>query len=140
MIRTIPIGMCAAVVMAGVLHTEHAAAGARVTSNVTINTTTKTASGALGTARRVGLRQYISCDVYSATSNVHCEATTETGAHIECSIPRFPNGYDERPSFTIGAINPDSFISFIWGTAPGVAGNLCMAVRIVSSSEYEPKL
>src|SRR5262245_41348974 len=116
MLRSLEIVICIAVVLAGVLHTHRAEAGLHTVSNVTIKTATKAAYGALGSARRVGSRQYISCDVYAATSNVHCEATTETGAHIDCSIPLFPSGEDERPSFTIGAINPDSFVSFIWGT------------------------
>jgi hypothetical protein len=128
-----------------VMSASTAGAGLRSAPSVTINTTTKTASGAMGTARRGSGNQLISCDVLGTTWDVTCIAQTSNGTRVTCTLPGvfpgFPPGTppDDRQVTTIGAMNPDSFITFKYMTVSGISGYVCGMIQIVNSSEYEPK-
>jgi hypothetical protein len=139
------IGFGCAVGLVAVTSAGKAGAGLRSAPNVTINTSTQTASGAMGTARRISGGQYISCDATGSTWDVHCVAQQPNGARVECTLPGVLPGYppgtlpDDRQVTTIGAMNPDSYITFKYMTLSGVSGYTCGFIQIVNSSEYEPK-
>jgi hypothetical protein len=105
---------------------------------VSINTSTRVASGSFGTARRVGLRQYISCDYRGGHGQIHCEAVNELGTRAFCDFPAI-DPPDTRYAVVLGNINPDSLIRFAWGTGQDGTRNLCFMLQVINSSEYEPK-
>jgi hypothetical protein len=127
--RTIKVAL--AVIAVGTMLSGTAVAGKKSYPQVSVNLSTRTASGALSTARASGdTKQVIGCYVTHTpgTPSVVCSATNANGDHASCAIA------STRAGITVGSINPDSYVVFQWD-----ASNNCSYIQVVNSSEYEPK-
>jgi len=125
--------MLSGLVAAGVLTTGGAAwAGAKTSYPVVINTTTRTANGALGSARNsTDTVQYIGCLIgvtNSYTEFVRCFARNSAGTTVGC----YSNNYNFIDA--VQTINSDSYINFTYDVGGG-----CTLLEVTTSSITEPK-
>lgn len=108
-----------------------ATAGARYSPAVSVNTSSRSAYGSLGTARNsADAYQYIGC--YTAVSSssrfVECYATMSNSVWAYC--------YSSDPTFFEQArsINSDSYLYFTWD-----ANGVCNYLQVANDSTFEPK-
>ena len=108
-------------------------AGLKTTGNVSINTTTRTASGSLGSARNSSdSTQYIECFLSAGSAGVpfgSCAATNTSGTHVTCSSNNL--GIIEQ----IRAMNGDDRVQFYYDAA-----GECTLITLTRSSRYAPKV
>jgi len=119
--------------IAGVLVATTAWAGYRASSPVGVSTTSRFATGALGSARNsADSTQYIGCSLYStSTSEVraYCYAVDSAGTAGNCVTS------DPHLVQIAAAVNGESYIMFQWDAA----GN-CIAIQRSELSFFPPKL
>jgi hypothetical protein len=110
-----------------------ALAGARLTEPVQVDTTSRNAYGAIGSARNsIDGTQYISCGVNTYANGLvqgGCSARTATGVQGSCT-------FNNNPSLAaaIQSMTSDSLVNFSWD-----ASGTCWFVHVDNSSEWEPK-
>jgi len=131
--------LLASALLAGVARPAHA--GRKTPANVVINTTTRTASGSLGSTRNTTDNvQYIACQgtlypnldptsgSYSSRS-YFCYARTTAGASASCTIATSTDPLvDIQPTLA-----EDSFVEFKWN-----ASGYCTSLRVENYSYYAP--
>lgn len=107
-------------------------AGSRTQFFVNINTTTRTAFGAMGTARNsADAVQNIYCRTFADVSigeSVRCFATNSTGVTASC--------YSFSPVLvrSIQSASDTSYIYFAWDAA-----GICQTIDVLKGSHLEPK-
>lgn len=120
-----------------------ASAGRRTPAPVTINTSTKTASGSLGSARKSSdNNQHIGCyaQIYPvldpnappseySTTYYNCFAVTSTGTAAGCILPFGQHATYDVPR----TLAEDSFLKFTWNDQ-----GLCTSIEVQNYSYYEP--
>ena len=123
--HVIKIALWVAVI--GMVATAPALAGSKSYPQVTISG--NTASGALGTARRMSGNQYIACAVYGSSLHVQCTAQMANGTAAYCVTP----SNQSRAALTVSALNDDSYLEFGWDSS-----HTCTYIKVKNSSQYEP--
>jgi hypothetical protein len=113
-------------------------AGNRTNYPVSIDLTTNTAQGSLGSARNsLDLVQYIGCDttgdVALQTSVLHCVAVDALGRTASC-VFQPQAGYRTGPLDGLPMLSGNAYLSFTWDSS----GN-CTSVKVYPSSAFEPK-
>lgn len=116
--------------------TSPAAAGQKSEADVTINFTTRTASGAIGTARSSsGTLQNIGCQAtlsvtpgVSSETFVMCSATNASGQSVFCVAPA---AFFHDVAATLA---DDSFIRFTWSDT-----GTCSSIEVRNYSYYKPR-
>lgn len=107
-------------------------AGLRETRTVQINTTSRTASGALGDVRNSSdANQTIGCQrnaIVGSTPAVGCRARAATGGYVGC------NSNDPDLISVVGNISSDSYVNFGWDAA-----GVCTFITIDNDSRWAPK-
>lgn len=112
-------------------------AGLKASAPVVINTSNRSAIGAMGTASNsTDPNQWIGCEVVSYPSGYifgYCMAQT---AGTPAAASNSASCYFTSAAIVsaVGALTPDSLISFSWD-----ANGNCLSVGIVSASDYETK-
>lgn len=112
-----------------------AAAGAKWTDDVYVNTAGRTGWGALGTARNTSnTTEYIRCSVSfsEAWSGgqpwVSCYARNAAGTSTSCGA------YSQKLADVLHALNGDSYLYFT-----GNGTSTCSYIEVDNASAYEPK-
>jgi hypothetical protein len=98
---------------------------------VTIDTTARSATGTMGTARATADSvQYLECAASAGTSNVvaQCWARDAAGTTVAC------RSFNNYIFSALAAINSDSRITFTWD-----ATGTCTTVSVQTGSSYQPK-
>ena len=116
--------------------TSPASAGQKTEADVTINFTTRTASGAIGTARASsGNQQNIGCQAtlsvtpgVSSQTFVMCSATNASGQSVFCVAP-VTFFHD-----VAATLADDSFIKFTWSDT-----GTCSSIEVRNYSYYKPR-
>ncbi|NOK17292.1 hypothetical protein [Corallococcus carmarthensis] len=107
-------------------------AGSKAQFFVTINTTARTAYGAMGTARNsTDAIQNIYCRTFAdATSgeSVRCFANNSASVYVSC--------YSSSPALvrSVQSANDSAYIYFAWD-----ASGVCQAIDVLKGSHLEPK-
>jgi len=127
--KTLLVAAALAAISLGVVHESRA--GLRVSYPVTVNTTSRTAYGALGTARNSSDNlQRIGCYVFRFSNDGYawCDATNSAGTSVACTT--------NQPGHLIAieSVKGDSFLYFTWQ----LDGD-CNWFRVGQDSRYEPK-
>jgi hypothetical protein len=130
-------GKFVGVSIAGALLSTVALAGTKVTSEVTISSTTTgmTAMGSMGSARNsADATQYIGCqlstnNVSSGVVTVQCFARNAAGTYLSC-LTTDPNYVSAAQ-----AIDGDSYIRFNTESS----GSTCTYLLVLDTSYYAPK-
>lgn len=121
----------AAVLAAAVLAGPVALAGERIVTPVTVNTTARWATGAIGSVRNTFDNvQFMGCSVYATTAaiSVTCGARDASGTQVGCSTTT-PNLVQAAMS-----IQTDDYLRFEWDSS-----GQCTAITLHKYSFYEPK-
>jgi hypothetical protein len=110
-----------------------ASAGFKQPWDVTIDAVSRTAMGALGTARNsADTRQALGCGVHydavNGKNNVNCNAADAAGHTAQCATQQA-----ELIQIALG-INGDSFLEFEWDSS-----GECTNIQVVNSSIYARK-
>lgn len=108
-----------------------ALAGFKTNANVTVDTSNRFASGALGSARSSGDSvQYIGCSVTDAVGQAYvtCTARNSAGTVASCSST------DYGKVTVASAINSDSFVFFRYDTS-----GVCTYLSVSTYSHYPTK-
>jgi hypothetical protein len=126
--RTLVTGVALSVVLGG-----GASAGFKQPSPVSIDSTNRSASGALGDARNSpDARQAIGCvvsyDAVNQKNNVNCVATDVNGNSAQCATQQA-----ELIQIALG-ISGDSFLRFTWDHS-----GVCTNIEVFNSSIFLPK-
>jgi hypothetical protein len=107
-------------------------AGYKVVVDVTVNTASRYAFGAMGSARASnGNFQRIGCSTYatSGSTTVYCSASNAAGTSAQC------RSTSSRHVAAVQSCNGDSLVEFTWDAA----GN-CIAIDVLNQSYYTPKM
>lgn len=120
------------VLVVGLMITGTAFAGLKTNIPVTVNTTSRFAAGAIGSARN-------SAD---AVQNIGCSlsATPTSAARVFCFARNAANVYgscsssDPKLVAAAQSINPDSYVYFAWDTT-----GACTFLSLYEVSYYPPK-
>lgn len=109
-----------------------ALAGARITPGlVTVNTTTRTASGYAGDARNSGdSNQYVFCGLSATATSIsgYCAARNTAGTVGICATT------NANLIAAVRHMAPDSYVSMAWD-----ASSVCTQITIESGSKENPK-
>ena len=121
----------AAAAVATVLAGPLALAGERLVLPVVINTVTRRAEGAIGSARNsADVVQYIGCSISATTvgTSINCVARNAAGTQVSCA--------STSPNLVTAAlsIQTDDFLRFDYDTV-----GQCTAITLHKYSFYEPK-
>jgi hypothetical protein len=131
-IRFVERSLAVTMLATAVVGTAHA--GKRTAAPVVVNSTNRSASGSVGSARNSSdSNQWISCQTStSLTSHViTCSAADSTGRSASCSMP----GDDTHFKLLgLSSMTESSMITFTWDAI----GN-CTSVLISTYSDYVPK-
>lgn len=120
----------------GICVSQDSFAGARITQEVFINTSTRYASGSLGSARSsVDSTQYIQCELTvtsgGATTVINCTAVNSANTSAYCS--------KTNPAASlisaVTSIGPSSYVNFTWDVA-----NTCSSIIVINSSRNKPMI
>ena len=106
-------------------------AGYKTSNPVTVNSSTKEASGPIGYARNSpDFQQWIGCEIYGTlTGNfVRCYASTVAGTSASCQTS------NSNLLAVAMALNGDDFLTFRWD-----ASGQCTELRAYKMSYWEPK-
>jgi len=110
-----------------------ALAGMKGSFTVSVNTSTMTATGSMGSARNSSDgQQYIGCQVSASSSSssatVSCFASDSTGKYAGCT--------SSTPAFVQAAqaIAADSWISFTYNSS-----SICTSLKVAAASYFPPK-
>ena len=109
-------------------------AGRKITTNATINTTSGTAWGSLGSARSsADTTQYIGCytTLTTTTSHAGCVAVNAVGTYRSCYT------YDANLIAAIRTLTPDAYIEFAWETE---GSPFCKSIFVRAMSYDEPRV
>lgn len=123
------LGMSAALVLLAV---PVAYAGSKTQFFVTINSTTRTAYGAMGTARNsTDSVQNIYCRTFADTTSgesVRCFANNAAGVYVSC--------YSSSPALirSVQSANDSAYLYFAWDAA-----GVCQTIDVLKGSHLEPK-
>lgn len=118
-------------------------AGAKISEVVSINTTTRTASGSLGSTRATSNSiDYIGCwsrinadSSYSGGCDAQQRVSLFTTRTISCTFP--PDPSSTGFVWSLRAITPDAHIQFTWVNIGGVS--YCETLKVTSSAHNRPK-
>ncbi len=108
-----------------------ATAGYQSGAPVTIWTSYRAATGALGTARNSpDYYQHIGCNFrgYASSHYASCFAIDASGAYVTC----YTSSADMMA--VVQSLNSDDYLYFAWD-----ANNTCIAIEKQTSSRWEPK-
>ena len=123
------LGMSAALVLLAV---PVAYAGSKTQFFVTINSTARTAYGAMGTARNsADTVQNIYCRTFADAAlgeSVRCFANNAAGASVSC--------YSSSPALirSVQSTNDSAYLYFAWD-----ASGVCQTIDVLKGSHLEPK-
>ncbi|MBZ4377396.1 hypothetical protein [Corallococcus sp. AS-1-6] len=107
-------------------------AGSKAQFFVSINSTARTAYGAMGTARNsADTTQNIYCRTFSdvtAGESVRCFANNSAGVYVSC--------YSSAPALvrSVQSANDSAYLYFAWDAA-----GVCQTIDVLKGSHLEPK-
>ncbi|MCP3100784.1 hypothetical protein LZ198_18090 [Myxococcus sp. K15C18031901] len=113
----------------GLMGTAHA--GAKLISDVTVNTASRIAGGSMADARKsADVLQYIACRTVAqraGASYAVCEARDAWGTYGQCTT------WDTGLIAAVQGIGPSSYVLFKWDAA-----EVCTNIEVHNSSQYAP--
>jgi len=131
-VRLGDLSLSVAVLATALVGTAHA--GRRTAAPVVVNSTSRSASGSVGSARNSSDSiQWIGCQTSTSLTShfITCSAADSTGRSASCSMTGDENNF---VLLGLSAMTESSMITFTWDTV----GN-CTSVLISTYSDYVPK-
>lgn len=125
------LSVVAGAVAVAMLGSTAAWAGYKYSTYVSVNTSTREASGPIGFARNSpDTQQWIGCEIFGTLTgnSVKCSASTTAGVSGSCQTTN-------QNLLTVAlALNGDDFLTFRWDSS-----GQCTEIRAYKMSYWEPK-